>query len=156
MKKILSILLIALLLLVCTACGKGSGEKAQSKQQSTKASQAEKADANTIDLTKISSTMVYSELYNMMVTPDKYVGKTVILSGTYGVYEGNGRNYYVCEVQDATACCTQGLEFKLKDSYDYPEYSAESPKTIKVKGTFAIYDDNGSENFQLENASIIS
>ena len=28
-----------------------------------------------LDLTKLSATMVYSEIYNMMVSPDKYVGK---------------------------------------------------------------------------------
>lgn len=30
-----------------------------------------------VDLTQLSSTMIYAEVYNMMVTPDEYVGKTV-------------------------------------------------------------------------------
>lgn len=34
-----------------------------------------------VDLTKLSSTMVYSEVYNMMNSPKEYVGKTVRMYG---------------------------------------------------------------------------
>ena len=36
---------------------------------------AQSADSIDVDLTKISSTMVYSEVYNMMVSPDNYTEK---------------------------------------------------------------------------------
>ena len=61
--------------------------------------------------------MVYSEVYDMMYDPDKYMGKTVKMSGWAAVYQdGEGKLYYACVVPDATACCSQGLEFELEDS----------------------------------------
>lgn len=74
------------------------------------------ADANTvlsntngidIDLTSLSSTMVYSEVYNMMYEPDSYIGKTIRMDGIYTAYhdESSGNNYFACIIQDATACC---------------------------------------------------
>ena len=38
---------------------------------------SENADNFDVDLTNLSSTMVYSEVYNMMSTPENYIGKTV-------------------------------------------------------------------------------
>ncbi len=39
-----------------------------------------------VDLTQLSSTMVYSEVYNMINTPEDYIGKTVKMSGTFNLY----------------------------------------------------------------------
>ena len=40
-----------------------------------------------VDLTTLSSTMVYSEVYNMMYEPDRYVGKRIKMDGQFAVYE---------------------------------------------------------------------
>ena len=45
------------------------------------------ADGIDVDLTKLSSTMVYSEVYNMLYTPDDYIGKTVKMKGAFAYYE---------------------------------------------------------------------
>ncbi len=154
MKRFLSCFLIIVLLLLLVSCSKGAK---QSESTTESAAVSEKTvTGNTVDLTKISSTLVYTELYNMMTGPDKYDGKTVIMKGTYKIYEGGGRNYHVCEVMDATACCTQGLEFVLKDGEEYPEFDEKSPKEIEISGTFKEYDDNGQNNFRLENAEIVA
>ena len=154
MKKIISCFLVIAALLFLVSCSKG----AQQSESTTIAVQtSEKSvSGNTVDLTKISSTLVYTELYNMMVTPEKYEGKTVKMRGTYKVYEGGGRNYYVCEVMDATACCTQGLEFVLTEGEEYPDYDEKSTKEIVISGTFREYLDNGQNNFHLENAEIMN
>lgn len=68
-----------------------------------------------VDLTTLSSTMVYSEIYSMMYEPDRYVGKRIKMNGQFAAY-GNpntGAVYTVCIIMDATACCSQGLEFVL-------------------------------------------
>nr|MCR5716177.1 hypothetical protein [Lachnospiraceae bacterium] len=67
-----------------------------------------------VDLTTLSSTMVYSEVYNMMVSPDAYVGKTIRMSGLMSIFldEATEKYYYACIIQDATACCAQGIEFE--------------------------------------------
>ena len=102
MKKLLCVLLIALTLVPLAACG---GEKdkvtaaadsadnqapeasVSQKQPSEKKSESKPAaseptqstDGVDVDLTRLSSTMVYSEVYNMMNAPGDYIGKTINL-----------------------------------------------------------------------------
>ncbi len=94
-----------------------------------------------VDLTVLSSTMVYSEVYNMMVSPDNYKGKTVKMKGQFVPYydEATGKYYFACFISDATACCAQGIEFILTDDYSYPEDYPQDGDTICVIGTFDTY-----------------
>lgn len=97
-----------------------------------------------VDLTQLSSTMVYSEVYNMMVTPDNYIGKTVKMSGQFAVYEdeATGSRYYAVIIADATACCQQGLEFVWNGEHAYPGDYPEIGATIEVIGEFRTYQKN--------------
>ena len=49
-----------------------------------------------IDLTKLSKTMVYSEVYNIMLNPADYVGKTMRMGGEYYSFtdESTGNIYF--------------------------------------------------------------
>ncbi len=110
-----------------------------------------------VDLTALSSTVVYSEVYNMMVMPENYIGKTVKMRGDYAMYhdEATGNNYFACIIKDATACCANGIEFVLTDDYSYPQdYPAEGEE-ITVVGTFDTYDENGSIYCTLRNAVLL-
>lgn len=98
-----------------------------------------------VDLTTLSSTMVYSEIYNMMYEPDRYVGKRIKMNGQFAVY-GNpntGAVYTACIIMDATACCSQGLEFVLAGEHSYPADDPEPGTEITVVGTFQTYEENG-------------
>lgn len=102
------------------------------------------ADPNVdLDLTALSSTMVYSEVFNMMMAPEEYEGKTLKMDGICNVYQDpeTGKTYYACIVQDATQCCSQGLEFVLDESQyeasDYPENGDE----IVISGDFSTYTE---------------
>ena len=104
-----------------------------------------------VDLTKMSATMVYSEVYNMLAVPDDYIGKTVRMSGKFQVYEGEGRNYYVVIIPDATACCQQGMEFILADPDAYPEPGRD----VTVTGVFDTYYEGEYMRFcQLIDATV--
>ncbi len=94
-----------------------------------------------VDLTVLSATMVYSEVYNMMVSPDYYKGKIIKMTGQFVPYydEGTGKYYFACFISDATACCSQGIEFILTDDYSYPEDYPQEGDTICVIGTFDTY-----------------
>ncbi len=96
-----------------------------------------------VDLTALSSTMVYSEVYNMMVTPEEYVGKTIKMSGSFATFinEEDGRYIFGCVITDATACCAQGIEFELSDDYKYPDDYPKDGDTICVTGTFDTYQE---------------
>lgn len=100
------------------------------------------------DLTAISSDMVYATVSQLMYEPDDYVGKTIRMNGLYyaGFYEPTGKYYHYCLIQDALACCAQGLEFVWDDgSHVYPdEYPAENTEIV-VQGTFDLYKEEGDE-----------
>ena len=87
------------------------------------------------DLSVLSDTMMYSQVYNMIYNPDQYLGKTVRILAPLDQYsdEETGKLHYVCLIQDATACCTQGIEFEPMD-----ENTVVPPKgsTVLVSGTF--------------------
>lgn len=92
-----------------------------------------------IDLTALSSTMVYSEVFNMLYEPEDYIGKTVRMEGLFSTYhsETTGKDYYSCIIEDATACCSQGLEFALTEGYSYPKEGT----LIEVVGVFDTYEE---------------
>ena len=151
MKRIVCILLSAAVFLAFASCSKdGSPEDETTETVSI----TESESAADVDLTTLSTTMAYSQLYNMTIHPENFIGKTVKLRGKYGVYDGEGRKYYVCEVMDETACCSQGLEFILSDGEEYPEYDPEAPVTIEVIGTFNTYTEDNQPYVQLEDAVI--
>lgn len=111
------------------------------------------------DLTSMNSDMIYATVYQLMVEPDKYIGKTIKINGIYyaGQDAGTGKYYHYCVIQDATACCSQGLEFVWGDgSHVYPdEYPADETE-IEVKGTFESYKENGDDRmyYHLANAEM--
>ena len=103
-------------------------------------------DGVDLDLTRLSSTMVYSEVYNMRYDPEPYYGKVVRIEGLFSAYENpvTGEPYFNCIIPDATACCSQGLQFFLADadSLVYPDDFPENGDTVVIVGTFSKNDEN--------------
>ncbi len=108
-----------------------------------------------VDLTTLSSTMVYSEVYNMLTAPDDYIGKVVKMSGMYVVYSNQDDTQYYPAViiSDATACCSQGLEFVLAGDPKFPDDYPETETDVTVVGTFATYDEDGTQYCHLVDAA---
>ena len=98
-----------------------------------------------VDLTAMSSTMVYSEVYNMIMSPNDYVGKTIKVRGQYynGYSEDTKQYYHFVIVADATACCQQGLEFVWNGEHGISEYP-EPLTEIEIVGVFGLYDELGN------------
>ena len=109
-----------------------------------------------IDLTQLSSTFVYSEVYDMMVKPENYIGETIRMTGAFNVYEDEktGKIYYSCIISDATACCQQGIEFELKGKHKYPDEYPKQDEEITVTGEFEIYKEEGEDYCRLKNAKM--
>lgn len=103
-----------------------------------------------IDLTVLSSTMVYSQVSDMVNNPSHYNGKIVKANGIFSIYREYNSVYYAVVIQDATACCSQGLEFVLADG-NYPTEGSN----IVVQGTFGTYRENGIVYCQLRNARLV-
>ena len=111
------------------------------------------------DLTEMSSDMVYAMVYQMMMEPEKYEGKTFRMEGIYyTVYSEDTKKYYhYCIIQDATACCAQGMEFVWDDgSHAYPDEYPEENADVIVEGTFETYTESGDSNLycRLKDASM--
>lgn len=99
-----------------------------------------------LDLTLMGSDMVFATIYQMMNDPASYAGKTVRLRGTYYAAPAeNSDKYYHCVIiQDAAACCAQGMEFIWEDgSHKYPEEYPEEGAEIEVTGVFETYQEEG-------------
>ena len=157
-KIILTASLVAVLLLTLCACG--GGEQASAPAPSAPGAEGNTETAETasapasvdVDLTQLSSTMVYSEVYNIMMAPEDYVGKIIRMNGecVSAYYEPTDATYYSIIIQDATACCAQGIEYVLGDGQAYPEDGGEAT----VTGRFESYDENGTTWYHLVDASV--
>ena len=158
MKKLFCLLLAALLLCTLAACGH------KDTAQKPPAEDAEGAAAVDIDLTALSGIMVYSEVNSMISFPDDYIGKTVKMKGQFAVYQATDENgafipdqiYFTCVIADATACCSQGLEFALAGEHTYPDDYPELGSEITVVGTFEPYEDSGCLYCRLGNAAFVN
>lgn len=107
-----------------------------------------------IDLTVMSSTMVYSQVSEIMADPDAYVGKIMKMKGLLTVFhsEETGKYYFGCLIQDATACCAQGIEFELAGDYQYPDDYPPENTEITVVGVFDTYIEGVGLYCTLRNA----
>ncbi|NLG04855.1 MAG: hypothetical protein GX567_13645 [Clostridia bacterium] len=79
--------------------------------------------------------------------------------GSYNVsyYEPTQKYYHYCIIEDATACCMQGLEFIWEDgSHNYPDEYPEISEEITVTGVFETYKEKDDPYLycRLSNASL--
>ena len=182
MKRLFCLLLAVCMMASLCACGKGrekdagndtlsSNEEASAsaesiptpkEQETSEESEQPQASSNgvDVDLTVLSSTMVYSEVYNMLYNdPAHYLGKTVKARGTFSIYQLVTDGVlqpdpvaYACIIADAAACCAEGMEFVLKDNLAYPDDYPEPGAEITVIGEFQSYEENGMTWYHLVNA----
>lgn len=137
-------------------------ETSQAASVQDDSSVSAQASGDVVDLTKLNGTMMYSQVFDMMSNPQKYMGKRVVMRGQFSFYQpmdGDGkpipdRIYCSCVIADATACCSQGLEFDLANKpaslEDYPAAGDD----IEVSGTFSTYDEGGFTYCRLINAAM--
>ena len=191
MKRIFCLLLAACMMASLCACGKGSEKDAgndtpssdvevsaptesipaPNEQETPDEQQTPEepeqtqtsADGVDVDLTVLSSTMVYSEVYNMLYFyPEDYYGKTVKMTGQFNVYQWVDESgvvadmpvAYACIISDATACCAEGMEFVPEGDLTYPEDYPELGAEITVIGEFQSYEENGVTWYHLVNARL--
>jgi len=153
MKKYLSALLpLCLLCILATGCaGIGTGiDKSQGNSPAVGVA-SPAVGAVDVDLTALGSTMVYAEVYNMMTNPKGYMGKTIKMEGPYNAsyFDETGLYYHYVIIEDATACCQQGLEFIWNGEHTYPDDYPKEQERIEVTGVFGSYDELGKAYYYL-------
>ena len=184
MKRIFCLLLAACMTLSLCACGKdsekdagndmlSSNEEASAPTESIPTPKVQETPGESkpshpsagkvdVDLTVLSNTMVYSEVYNMLYNdPESYLGKTVRARGEFSIYQlvvdgvlQPDPVAYACIIADAAACCAEGMEFVLKDNLAYPDDYPEPGAEITVVGEFQSYEENGMTRYHLVNARL--
>ena len=109
-----------------------------------------------LDLSVMSSTIVYAEMYNIQFDPGQYLGKVIRLRGLYSYYRepSTGVSYYACVVPDATACCMQGMEFVPAVEPEDPDHFLEDSADITVTGRLEIYVEEGTSYLHLVEAEV--
>lgn len=149
----------------------GDSAKESADAESDKTAQSDEAPAATeapevetsaegpdyIDLTQMSGTMVYSQVYNMVFYPERFTGTKVKMEGTYSEYldMASGVRYFGCIIQDATACCAQGIEFNPTEDFKYPDDYPTDGDIVTVEGDFDTYIEDGAKYCTLRNAQIL-
>lgn len=115
------------------------------------------ADGVDYDLTTMNSDMVYATVYQMMIEPDAYIGKTIRMDGLYyaGYDKRTDQHCHYCIIQDAMACCAQGLEFLWGDgSHVYPDEYPQDNTNVVVQGVFETYQKEGGNYCRLKDATL--
>lgn len=164
MKKLFCLLLTICFALSLAACSGGDTAPAETAPAETAPAEtaapavvteaaATGSDVD-VDLTAMSSTMVYSEVLNMQQSPEQYMGKTVRMQGPFNVTEVGENRYFACVIADATACCATGIEFEWAGDHSYPGDYPEPNTEITVVGTFTTYMEGESRYLQLKDADV--
>lgn len=107
-----------------------------------------------IDLSVMSDTLAYSEIYLIQSDVDSYIGKTIRLTGFYDVMEAEERNYYACSVMDSTQCCSLGFVFLWAGDHAYPDDYPSVGDIITVTGVFDVYYEGEYQYCQLIDAEV--
>ena len=157
MKKILFLLCVPLILFsfgACTRTEKETTTGSAATQTTKEPTTAQATASETIDLSVLSGTAVYSQVYNMLITPADYMGKTVKMQGQFNRYQDpdTKKVYTSVIIADATACCQQGLEFQAGSAAD----RLENGSTVTVEGTFDTYQEGELTYCYLKNAQVLS
>ena len=107
-----------------------------------------------LDLTRMSATMVYAEVLNIMMDPDSYIGKTIRMAGLFSAWEEEGQMFYSCIVEDATACCGQGIEFVWTGEHEWPDDYPVLDSEIEVTGVFDQYEAFNTVYYHVRDAQL--
>jgi len=110
-----------------------------------------------LDLSGMSGTVVYAQVYNMLYDPDAYLGKIIRMAGYYNYYDdqAHGIVYHACIVPDATACCAQGIEFIWAGEHVWPDEYPEIGTDIIVTGRLEMYEEDGVKYLHLVDADLM-
>ena len=145
MKKHLyaSLLPLCLLLMLIPGCSE--------KDSPAKAGAVAENASIDVDLTILSSVMIYAEVSNIMTNPGDYLGKTLRISGPYYTlyYEETGSLYHYVIIEDVLACCAQGVEFLWNGDHAYPDDYPDDLERIEVIGVFVSYEEFGQIYYRI-------
>ncbi len=156
MRRPFLILALCLASLVLTSCGGGDGRPEMKATSEGQVSQVEAVRPVDLDLTKLSGTVVYSQVYDMVAQPEAYLGQRIKMKGSFSYFKDpdTQQEYFAAVIADATACCAQGIEFVWKGEHTYPLDYPPPDAEITVTGTFSPYYEDDYMYVRLIDADV--
>lgn len=148
MKKLLALILSLCLVLSGCSVQQVQQDSSASSQSQPSAQEAQAAEAVDLDFTRMSSTMVYAYVYNIVCSPEDFLGQRFRIGGIsdQSYWDQTDTVYHYVVIEDATACCAQGLEFVLTSEDDaYPLPGAN----IEISGEWAQYEEDWEIYFHI-------
>ena len=144
--------LVALLLAIVALTGSVDGV-----QVAVAEANAEDGRPVDLDLSTLSGTVVYSQVFDMMMEPEVYLGQKVRMKGKFNYFQDpeTQQEYFMAVIADATACCAQGIEFVWKGEHTYPWDYPPIDTEITVTGIFGTYVEDGYSYLQLSEAEVV-
>ena len=153
--KLILVLASIVLIFVMSGCKNetNNGNPSDKPAPDTDVITAEDID---VDLTVMSSAMVFDEVKKIMNSPEQYLGKTIKMSGEYSpvYYDYTEKFYHYVLIHDAVDCCEQGIEFILLGDAIYPLDYPKAKSEVEVVGIFCSYDELESTYYYIETDSI--
>ena len=114
-----------------------------------------------LDLTQMSATAAYSQIFILCMEPKEYIGKTCRMRGQFFTMVDLDENMEIsqyhmgCVLTDGPGCCSSGVEFVLAGEHKFPDDYPEQGTEITVTGVFGLYDDQfGNQVIYLSNAEM--
>ena len=109
-----------------------------------------------LDLTKMSATMIYTTIFDMLIMPEDYVDKNIKVKGWFQTYQNpeDGQTYFAVVVPDATACCQQGLEFVWLGDHSYPKDYPNNGDDVTITGLYKLTETDGITYNYLEASAV--
>ena len=133
--------------------GNGKSTSTETKNEDSKADG--KVD---YDLSSMGPDLVYATIYQMMIDPKSYVGKSFKVTGNYysSYSKENDQYYHFCMVKDAAACCAQGLELLWADeSMNRHENCPDEEALVTVEGVFETYEEGQNTYGRLKDVRLV-
>jgi hypothetical protein len=94
----------------------------------------------------------------MMTQPQEYIGKSIKMRGSFGEFQDETTNqvYYSCIIQDATACCAQGIEFIPENMDAFVQAGYVTGDEIVLEGVYEVYEEGEYMYAVLTGAELLS
>lgn len=92
-----------------------------------------------LDLSDMSYTMAYAQVYSMVMAPKRHQGETLKIKGSYyGFQTEDGQDVHLILIMDEAGCCEVGMEFQITGNLAWPQDYPPNNSIILLTGLLDI------------------
>jgi len=150
-RSLLILLVLTLFLVVLAGCAGDRTQEGSAAPGSRTAEQREAAHVD-IDLSRLSSTLISAEMFNIFTNAEENFGKTIRVRGSYSFFhhEPTDSYYHMIITVEGDECCWEGFEFKWTGNHVFPDDYPALGTRIELDGIFSVETTGDSRYFYLQ------